>query len=54
MPSIVLNDKHIKTIKELITDWGFEYGIKTKIEDVIELAKEIGMNSDWIKRNLEI
>lgn len=36
-------NEEIETIKRLIDDHGFEYGIKSNSEEVYNLAKKIGM-----------
>jgi len=46
-----INEEDIKTIKSLIEDFGFEYGLKTKEEEVIKLARKIGMTEEFIKHN---
>lgn len=48
------NAKEIKTVKDLIEDWGFEYNLQAKRNEVIELAKKIGMKKEYITEHLEI
>ncbi|HNA21763.1 MAG TPA: hypothetical protein PLN40_10180 [Agitococcus sp.] len=41
---MIFNEKEIETVKNLINDFGFEYNLVTKIEDVKALAKKLNMD----------
>jgi len=38
-----INNEDIETIKSLIRDWGFEYSLQTTQEQIVKLAKKLGM-----------
>lgn len=40
-------DDEIETIKNLIKDFGFEYGIVSDLAKVRELAKKLGMDKHY-------
>ena len=38
-------DEELEIIRKMVDDWGFEYGLKSKLEDVMVIAKKIGATS---------
>lgn len=43
-------DDEVRTIKDLIQDWGFEYSLQAKREKVVALAERLGLQ-EWADRN---
>lgn len=40
-------DAEVDVIKSLIRDHGVEYGFETKTNDLVALARKLGMKTDW-------
>ena len=53
MNQLTFNEDEIKTIKQLIEDWGFEYGLKADRDKVRELANKVRMPYSFIKNNFD-
>lgn len=49
-----LTDDEIETVKSLIKDWGFEYGLITDRTKLIQLAIKIGLGKQWAEDNFEL
>lgn len=45
---IEFSDTEVLTVRNLLRDFGFEYGLVTKLEDAVALAKKLGMD-DLVK-----
>ena len=41
-----LTPTEVQTVKDLINDWGFEYSLKAKRDDVIALALRLGLHRE--------
>lgn len=54
MKQVNLNERDYETIKDLIKDWGFEYSLEANRNDIINLARKIGIDEEYIKEHLEI
>ena len=50
--TIQFTDEELETIKKLIDDWGFEYGLQSKVKDILKLAEKLKMDA-WINRYKE-
>jgi hypothetical protein len=51
---IRLTYEDIKVIEDLIFDWGCDYGLKSDRVKIIQLARKIKMDEDYIKNYLEV
>ena len=52
--SVELSDDEIETVKNLIRDWGFEYGLDTDRDELIKLAEKIKMPKSYIDEHLRL
>jgi hypothetical protein len=43
---VELTEKEVQTVKDLISDWGFEYSLKTNRDDLIALAERLGLHQE--------
>lgn len=49
MNEFILSEQEQKTLTALIEDWGFDYALQAKTEEVVALARRLGM-TEYVER----